>query len=113
MEQIQICKGVKVDKIIKTRTWKKLEKHFGVPIQQIGQAFAKIQASMDIDQMIDFILVMATQDNELTRDELIEKIDNDTSTPLGVIGALGNACLMFPIPEEDEGLGKSQKDLET
>ena len=85
-----------------------MEKYFGVSIQQIGIKFQEKQKDMSLEEMTDFTLLIATQDNSLTREELIEKVDADDSNPLGMVGAFVNACLIWGTIEP----GKSQKNLE-
>jgi len=97
MKMIKVCKGIEISNKILTKTWIELEKFFGVSISKIGTVYEK--KTQDIKGQINLLLILVCQDNNLTREEMLNAIDIDPDKNMSIFTALANASKIFPEPE--------------
>jgi len=110
MEKIKICKGINVSNKIFTQTWQDLEKFFGVPITEFGKVMQKKLKS--IDEEISFSYVVISQDNDISKEELIKKIDEDEDISISILGTIKKIVNLFTKQlqeSNDQGEGKKTK----
>jgi len=104
MKKIKICEGIKISNKIFTKTWRELEKFFGVPITKIGEVYEK--KTQNIDDQEDLLLILVNQDNDFTKEEMIDLIDKDENKNVTLFGCLAKAITIFPNADgEDKKLG--------
>lgn len=97
MKKIQICKDVMVSAKIFTKTWQDLEKFFGVPIGKFHTVSEK--KSQSIEDQSEIIYIIVSQDNDISKEDLIKKIDHDEDPKVNIISVFLKVMDLFPKPE--------------
>jgi len=93
MKMIKICEGINVSAKIFTGTYQKLEKFFGVPLTRFGEVMEKKLTS--IDNEIEFVYIIISQDNDISKEDLIEKIDHDEDENITIMSIIVKIVNLF------------------
>ena len=101
MEMIKICEGIKISNKVFTKTWRELEKFFGVSITQIGTVYE--EKTKTIDDQESLLLILVNQDNNLTKEEMLDLIDHDEDKNVSLFSCLAQAISIFPNANLGEG----------
>lgn len=111
MEKIKICKGINVSNKIFTKTWQELEKFFGVPLTEFGNVMLKKLKS--IDEEVKFIYIIISQENNISKEELLEKIDKDDDSKVNIFGVIKKILKIFTSQMESSSdqIGAEDKNL--
>jgi len=101
MEMIKICEGIKISNKVFTKTWRELEKFFGVSITQIGTVYE--EKTKTIDDQESLLLILVNQDNNLAKEEMLKLIDDDEDKNVSLFSCLAQAISIFPAGNQSEG----------